>query len=79
MLFRAGQFCYVSKTDQLQKKFLKKLHDAGGVMNHSEIMRSLHLSKAEMKEVSETLIESRQIERCLIGDGAKQTVVYKEL
>ena len=79
MLFRAGQFCYVSKNDQVQKKFLKKLHDAGGMMNHSEIMRSLHLSKAEMKEVSETLIESRQIERCLIGDGAKQTVVYKEM
>jgi hypothetical protein len=79
MLFRAGQFCYVSKTDQLQKKFLKKLHDAGGMMNHSEIMRLLHLSKKEMREITETLIESRQIERCLIGDGAKQTVVYKEL
>jgi hypothetical protein len=79
MLFRAGQFCYVSKTDQLQKKFLKKLHDAGGMMNHSEIMRLLHLSKNEMREITETLIESRQIERCLIGDGAKQTVVYKEL
>lgn len=79
MLFRAGQFCYVSKTDQLQKKFLKKLHDAGGMMNHSEIMRLLHLSKNEMREITETLIESRQIERCLIGDGAKQTVVYKEM
>ena len=79
MLFRAGQFCYVSKTDQLQKKFLKKLHDAGGEIGHSDIMRVLHLSKAEMKDVTETLIESGQIERCLIGDGAKQTVVYKEL
>lgn len=79
MLFRAGQFCYVSKTDQIQKKFLKKLHDAGGMINHSDIMRSLHLSKAEMREVSETLIESRQIERCLVGDGSKQTTVYREL
>jgi hypothetical protein len=74
MLFRAGQFCYVSKTDQLCKKFLKKLQDCNGSMSKSELMRSLHLSKSEFKEITETLIDAKQIE-CVSAGG--KTVHYQ--
>ena len=79
VLFRAGQFCYVSKTDQLQKRFLKRLHEVGGAVSHSDIMRSLHLSKTEMREIVETLMESKQIERIMLDDKTKPTVAYREV
>ena len=80
MLFRAGQFCYTSQSDRLTKRFLKRLHEVGGTMAHSEIMRALHLSKTEMREIVETLIDSKQIERIHSEDGkGKPTVVYHEI
>lgn len=79
MLFRAGQFCYASKTDQSVKRFLKRLHEATEPMAHSEIMRVLHFSKTEMKEIVDTLLEAKQIERIMITKKGKSAVAYREI
>lgn len=75
LLFRAGQFCYTSNSDRLTKRFLKRLHEAGGEMSHSEIMRALHLSRNEMREIVETLLDSKQLERFTHDEK----VYYREL
>lgn len=79
MLFRAGQFCYVSSDDQLQKRFLKRLHENGGKMAHTAIMRALHLSKKDMKEVVDTLLESNRIIKTTdINSQGNHVVAYEE-
>ena len=79
MLFRAGQFCYVSSDDQLQKRFLKRLHENGGKMSHTAIMRALHLSKKDMKEVVDTLLESNRIIKTTdINSQGNHVVAYEE-
>lgn len=79
MLFRAGQFCYDSKSDQLQKRFLKRLHESGGDMRHSDMMRVLHLSRSEMREVVDTLLDAKLIDRVVIEERGKSTVFYHEV
>jgi DNA-binding Lrp family transcriptional regulator len=59
----------------LTKRFLKRLHEAGGQMSHSEIMRALHLSRNEMREIVETLLDSKQLERFTHDEK----VYYREL
>ncbi|MBQ4314342.1 MAG: DUF3987 domain-containing protein, partial [Lentisphaeria bacterium] len=79
MLFRAGQHCYISADDQLQKRFLKKLHENGGRMQHTVIMRALHLSKKDMKDVVDTLLEANLIERQVsAGLQGNATIMYVE-
>lgn len=79
LLFRAGQFCYTSNTDKLTKKFLKRLHDAGGEMAHSDIMKNLRLSRNEMREIVGTLLDSGQIiEYSAENNGKRTKIFYKE-
>jgi hypothetical protein len=79
LLFRAGQFCYTSESDRLSKRFLKRLHESGGRMSHSEIMRALHLSRTEMREIVETLIDSKQIEKFIDEEKTKPIIYYREV
>ncbi len=71
MLFRAGQYCYESEDDKVQKRFLKVLHDAAEPVKHSTIMRKLHLSKRDMKEIVESLVDAERI-KVITGDNGRR-------
>ena len=71
MLFRGGQYCYESEDDKVQKRFLKALHDAAEPVLHSTIMRKLHLTKRDMKDIVESLVEAERIKVIRNESGRK--------
>jgi hypothetical protein len=76
MLFMVDNYSYENVFDEKCRKAVRYIRQAGGKMKHSDLLKQMHASKEEFKQIMETLLENGTVSSEFVPTAGKAAQFY---